>query len=90
MSDSAFRNDDSNQISTLVREAGNNLASGSGDVILDLTSVHRLDSTSLGRLLEFAKSAEEHHRRTLLRSVDPQVYKALKLLKATHSFVFES
>ena len=71
-----------------LREAGEKLAGTEGEVVLDLSSVVRIDSNGLRGLEEFAHYADGKNVKIALRGVNVDVYKVLKLIKLTRRFSF--
>jgi len=71
-----------------LREAGKKLDGTEGEVLLDLSSVLRIDSSALQGLDEFARNAEGKHVKVVLRGVNVDVYKVLKLTKVARRFSF--
>ena len=58
------------------------------EIVLDFSSVRRIDSGDMRRLEEFARAAETKKIKASLRGVNVDVYKALKLAKLTREFWF--
>jgi anti-anti-sigma regulatory factor len=71
-----------------VREAHNALDSAEGELVLDFSSVRRIDSNSLRALEGLACAADAKSVKIVLRGIDVNVYKVLKLMKLTHRFSF--
>ena len=59
-----------------------------GEAVLDFSSVHRLDSSALRLLQEYAGLADEKAVKIVLRGVNTDIYKVLTLVKLTHRFLF--
>jgi anti-anti-sigma regulatory factor len=59
-----------------------------GEVVIDLSSVARLDGIALSSLAEFANKAETASVKVILRGVNVDVYKVLVLMKLTSRFTF--
>jgi anti-anti-sigma regulatory factor len=72
----------------LRQEAVEKINSGPGEVILDFSSVLRVDSNVVGAMEELAGLAEERSVKVALRGVNLDVYKVLKLLRLTERFSF--
>jgi anti-anti-sigma regulatory factor len=72
-----------------LREAGAELNGADGEAILDFSSVRRVDSLALLALEEFARIAGEKGVNVVLRGVNIEIYKVLKLVKLTRQFSFE-
>lgn len=73
-----------------LREAGEKLNRADGEALLDFSSVHRVDSSALRALEEFARIADDKAVKITLRGVNVDVYKVLKLVKLTQRFSFVS
>ena len=58
------------------------------EIVLDFSSIRHIHSSDLRRLEEFAHAAEVKKIRVLLRGVNVDVYKALKLARITREFEF--
>ena len=71
-----------------LQEAGGNLESSQGEAVLDFSSVRRIDSSALRALEGFAGIADEKAVKVVLRRVNVDVYKVLKLVKLTPRFSF--
>ena len=72
----------------LQHEAADKVNSAQGEVILDFSSVLRIDSDGAGALEQLAGLAEEKSVKVVLRAVNVDIYKVLKLLKLTQRFSF--
>ena len=72
----------------LQQEAIDQINSGQSEVILDFSSVHRIDSNGAGAMERLAGVAQERNARVVLRAVNMDIYKVLKLLKLTQHFSF--
>ena len=83
-----FLNIDDQRVVQTLQEAGEKLDSAQGETALDFSSVRRIDSSALRALEEFARSAEEKAVKVVLRGVNVDVYKVLKLMKLTRRFCF--
>jgi len=75
---------------TLQKEALESLSSGDGDVILDFSSVVRIDPSAIKALEQLADAADNKSVKIVLRGLNLDVYKVLKLLKLAHRFSFEA
>lgn len=71
-----------------LQEAGGNLDCAQGEAILDFSSVRRIDSGALQAMEEFARIADEKVVKVVLRGVNVDVYRVLKLVKIAHRFSF--
>jgi anti-anti-sigma regulatory factor len=79
---------DETRVIPALREAGEKLDGTEGEVALDFSSVHRIDSSALRAMEELAQIASEKNVKVALRSVNADVYKVLKLVKLTRRFSF--
>jgi anti-anti-sigma regulatory factor len=61
-----------------------------GEVVLDFSSVRRIDPRALGAMEEFAGVADDKGVKVVLRGVNVGVYKVLKLVKLGSRFSFVS
>jgi anti-anti-sigma regulatory factor len=64
------------------------LDSGQGDLVLDFSSLRRIDPTALSAMEKLAGIADGKAVRVVLRGVNVDVYKVLKLVKLTSRFSF--
>lgn len=87
MNDEFLKIDSQHVVSTLehVRE---NLNRNTGDVSLDFTSVRQANSADLRSLEQLLIEADEKKLKVLLRGVNVNFYKALKLAKLAARFTF--
>lgn len=83
-----FLNIDDQRVVSALQEAGEKLDSTQGETALDFSSVRRIDSSALRALEEFARLADEKTVKVVLRGVNVDVYKVLKLMKLTRRFSF--
>jgi len=89
MSETAiFLNMDEERVVPALQEATSGLDGAQGEVVLDFSSVRRIDSGALRALEEFARVADEKAVKIVLRGVNVDVYKVLKLVKLTQRFSF--
>jgi ABC-type transporter Mla MlaB component len=73
-----------------IEEAREKLDGAGGEVVLDFSSVRRIDSRELRAMEEFAGLADVKAIRVELHGVNVDVYKVLKLVKLTRRFSFVS
>ena len=73
-----------------LQEASEKLDGIEGEVTLDLSSVRRIDPSAVRAMAEFAGMAEYKSVKVLLRGVNGDVYKVLKLVKLASRFSFVS
>jgi anti-anti-sigma regulatory factor len=71
-----------------LREVGQDLHGTEGEIELDFSSVLRIDSSALGVMEELGSRAEDEGVRIVLRGVNPEAYKVLKLVKLARRFSF--
>lgn len=83
-----FLNIDRERVASSVKEAVEKLDSAEGEAVLDFSSVLRIDSTAMRALEELVHRADERAIKVVLRSVNVDVYKVLKLVKLTRRFSF--
>lgn len=83
-----FLSIDEQRIVPALQEAGENLDGAHREAVLDFSSVRRIDSNALRALEEFACIAKEKEIRVVLRGVNVDVYKVLKLVQLTRRFSF--
>jgi anti-anti-sigma factor len=73
-----------------LQEAMEKLDNTDGEVVLDFSSVGRIDSAVLRALEEFVSAAEGKGVKVVLCRVNVSVYKVLKLTKLAPRFTFTS
>ena len=71
-----------------IQEAVEKVRGGESEVILDFSSVLRIDSNAVGALEELAGLADARSVKVVLRAVNVDIYRVLKLLKLTQRFTF--
>ncbi len=81
-----FLNIDEERVVPALQEAGEKLDCAQGEAILDFSSVRRIDSSALRAMEEFARIADEKAVKVVLRGVNVDVYKVLKLVKLDAAF----
>jgi anti-anti-sigma regulatory factor len=69
-----------------LQAAGQKLESMEGDMILDFSSVRRVSPAALSAMSDFADTADERSVNVVLRSVDVDVYRVLKLARLAQRF----
>ena len=72
----------------MIQEAIEKVKSGESEVILDFSSVLRIDTNMVGALEELAGLADGKSVKVVLRAVNTDVYRVLKQLKLTQRFTF--
>ena len=73
-----------------LQEAGERLGGADGEVLLDLSSVRRIDSNTIRAMEVFAGIAAEKGIKIILRGVNVEVYKVLKLVNLSRKFSFQN
>jgi anti-anti-sigma regulatory factor len=83
-----FLNIDEKRVVPALQEAASSLDCAQGEAVLDFGSIRRIDSAALQALEDFARAADDKNVRVVLRGVNVDVYKVLKLVKLTQRFSF--
>jgi anti-anti-sigma regulatory factor len=78
------------RIVPLLQEAADGLVRAQGEVVLDFSGVRRIDSRALRAMEDFARVAEEKAVKIVLRGVNVDVYKVLKLNKVAGGLCFRN
>jgi len=81
---------DEERVVQALQEAGEKLDSVEGEVIVDFSSVRRIDPSAVRAMKEFADNADDKAVKVTLRGVNVDVYKVLKLVKLASRFSFAS
>jgi anti-anti-sigma regulatory factor len=71
-----------------LQEAGEKLDSADGEVVLDFSSVHRIDPSALRAMEQLAGMADDKAVKVVLCGVKVDVYKVLKLVRLAPRFSF--
>ena len=79
---------DEERVVQALQEAGEKLDSTEGEVVLDFSSVRRIDPGVLRGMEAFAGIADGKGVKAVLRGVNVGVYKVLKLVKLASRFSF--
>ena len=79
---------DETNVHRALQEAGEKLESIQGELVLDFSSVLRIDASSLRAMEEFTSMAADKGVKVILRGVNVGVYKVLKLVKLASCFSF--
>jgi anti-anti-sigma regulatory factor len=79
---------DADRISASMQDAAAKLQTSQGEVVLDFSAVQRIDAGSLMVMEKITDVAGERKVRIILRGVNVDVYKVLKLAKLTSRFIF--
>jgi anti-anti-sigma regulatory factor len=83
-----FLNIDETRVVAALCEAAEKLDGTENEAVLDFSSVRRIDSAGVRALEELARVADEKNVKVVLRGVNVDVYKVLKLIKLTGRFSF--
>ena len=81
---------DEESIVSALEQAGEKLDNAAGEVVLDFSSVRRVDKGALQAMEELAGVAAEKGVRVVLCGVNVHIYRVLKLMKLTSQFSFLS
>jgi anti-anti-sigma regulatory factor len=81
---------DEGRLIQALQEAGEALDSAGGEVLLDFSSMRRIDTSALRVMEEFAGMAYDKGVRVVLRGVNVDVYRVFKLMKLASRFSFVS
>lgn len=73
-----------------IEDACARLESADGELVLDLSSVERLDPSAVVALNALVPLAKEKATKLVLRGVNVNVYKVLKLVRLSNHFTFVS
>lgn len=79
---------DSGGATRTLEEVFDNLDKADGDVVLDFSAVHRLDTKALDIMHRLAGKAGEKAIKVELRGVNVEIYKVFKLVKLAPRFTF--
>ena len=79
---------DAERVVPSLDEAREKLDGADGEMILDFSSVRRIDAAALRAIDELAAGAEDKGVKLLLRGVNVGVYKVFKLMKLAPRFSF--
>ena len=72
----------------MIQEAIEKVKSGESQVVLDFSSVLRIDADVVGAMEELAGLADGKSVKVVLRAVNTDVYRVLKQLKLARQFTF--
>jgi len=81
---------DDQRVVHALRDAGGRLESVESEVVLDFSSVRRVDPTALRVMEEFVSMADDKGVKIVLRGVSVDIYKVLKLVRLASRFVFSN
>lgn len=79
---------DAERVVPSLDEAREKLESADGEMILDFSSVCRIDTRALRAIAELAAGAEDKGVKLVLRGANIDVYRVLKLMKLAQRFSF--
>jgi anti-anti-sigma regulatory factor len=79
---------DEERVVQAIEDAREMLDGAADEIVLDFSSVARLDSSALKAMRVLSGTADSKAVRVVLRSVNVEIYKVLKLVKLTKSFSF--
>lgn len=88
MTIAVLRKVDNASVTSILQDIEKSLQRAPGEVVIDFSSVARLDKSALRSLTEFAGKAESASIKVVLRGVNVDVYKVLVLVKLTSRFSF--
>jgi anti-anti-sigma regulatory factor len=71
-----------------LQQAAGRIERESRELLLDFSTVRRIDVSGLRALEQFANAADEKSVKVVLRGVNVNLYKTLKLVKLAHRFSF--
>jgi anti-anti-sigma regulatory factor len=73
-----------------LEQAFRNLDGAARELVLDFSSVRRIDAGGIGSLEKLAAAADAKSVKVALQGVDVNIYKVLKLVKLTPRFSFSN
>jgi anti-anti-sigma regulatory factor len=79
---------DEERVVPALQEAGEKLDSAEGELVLDFSSVRRIDPSALRAIEQLAGAADDKAVKVVLRGVNVDIYKVLKLVKLASRFSF--
>jgi anti-anti-sigma regulatory factor len=79
---------DEKQLVPVLQQFTQKLESCGGELVLDFSAVHWIDSKAVRAIDDLAQKADEKSARIVLRGVNVDVYKVLKLVRLTPRFSF--
>ena len=79
---------DGERLVSSIEEAREKLDAAEGEIVLDFSSVSRMDTSSVKAIKQLAESAGEKGISVVLRGVSVEVYKLLKLMNLAARFSF--
>jgi anti-anti-sigma regulatory factor len=79
---------DGDRVAHALQEALGKLDGAGGEVVLDFSSVHRIDPSALRALETLASTADDKMAKVVLRGVNVGIYRVLKLMRLAPRFSF--
>lgn len=76
------------RIAQAVQEAAEKLDSAGREMVLDFSSVRKIDTSAVGAMEELARIAAEKGVKVVLRGVNVDIHKVLTLLRLKSRFSF--
>ena len=77
---------DGELVAQAIADAGEKLHGTEDEIVLDFSAVRRIDPAALRSLEDLAAAAEEKPVKMILRGVNVDIYKVLKLARLTARF----
>lgn len=81
---------DDGRVVHALQDAGRKLDGVEDEVVLDFSSVHRIDPSALRVMEEFVRIADDKGVKVVLRGVRVDIYKVLKLVGLASRFGFSN
>jgi len=81
---------DGEHVARELQESCETLHAANGEVVLDLSAVRRIDPAAISGFDKLAARADEKGVKVVLRGVNVEIYKVLKLVKLAPRFSFIS
>jgi anti-anti-sigma regulatory factor len=85
---SVWLNIDGDRVAEALHGVGDKLEAVDGELTLDFSSVRRVDPGAIRAMEELASTAEEKAVKLVLRGVNVEVYKVLKLVRLDRRYAF--
>jgi anti-anti-sigma regulatory factor len=79
---------DGDHVAEALRDACKKLSDADGELVLDFTAMRRIDASAINAMEELATKAREKSVKVVLRGVNVDIYKVLKLSRLTARFAF--
>jgi anti-anti-sigma regulatory factor len=81
---------DEERVVQALQEAREKLDSTEGELVLDFSSVRRIDPSALRAMEELAASSDDKAVKLVLRGLNVDIYKVLKLVRLASRFSFRT